>query len=170
MSAVGWICGLVGLLLMWIIVETLKSLFLTETLTRLERVPYAILRLARRRLRPEQRETVHDEEWLPELAMIVRESEGLPLTRLVRGVDYAIGLVFAASKISKSLTPAGDRPEHSPDFSYLYGEEVKIGGYEGRVLRDPGNGQLVLFTSDFEILDLNDLMTSPHRPPRRLGP
>lgn len=103
MSVVGWICAAGTVLLMWITVETLKAFILTETATRLERLPNAILRLARRRLPPEQREAIHDEEWLPELIMIVRETDGLPITRMLRGVDYAISLLFAARSIAREI-------------------------------------------------------------------
>jgi hypothetical protein len=97
-SALKWVGGL---LLAWVVLEMLKNLVLVETATRLERIPYAILRLARRRLPVEHRKTIHDQEWLPELVVIVRETEGLPITRLVRGVLYSIGLLFVASRVSK---------------------------------------------------------------------
>lgn len=104
MNAVaGLICGGSALLLMWVVYETLKNMIAKETETRLERLPYAILQLARRRLPAEHRETIHDEEWLPELLAIVRETDGLPITRLLRGVDFAIGLLFNASRVSEVL-------------------------------------------------------------------
>lgn len=103
MSLTGWICGASALLLTWAVYETLKNMIAAEVVTRLERLPYAILRLARRRLPAAHRETIHDEEWLPELLAIVRETDGLPITRLLRGVDFAIGLLLAAPKVSELL-------------------------------------------------------------------
>jgi hypothetical protein len=101
--------GLLGLFLLFAVYETIKNMVSKEAQTRLERLPYAILRVARRRLPPEHREKIHDEEWLPELIAIVRETDGLPITRMIRGVDYAVGLVFAASKVS-DLRESAPRP------------------------------------------------------------
>ncbi|MGI5238583.1 hypothetical protein [Dactylosporangium sp. CA-139066] len=99
----GWLCGASALLLTWVVYETLKNMIAKEMETRLERLPYAILRLARRRLPAEYRQTVHDEEWLPELIAIVRDTDGLPITRLIRGVDFAMGLLLVAPKMSRAL-------------------------------------------------------------------
>jgi hypothetical protein len=100
------IFALVFLLVIW---ETVKRLVATETTTRLERLPYAILRLARRRLPAGQREMIHDEEWLPELTVIVRETDGLPVTRMIRGINFAVGLLFTARQISRTLSNTRSR-------------------------------------------------------------
>jgi membrane protein YdbS with pleckstrin-like domain len=72
--------------------------------------PRGILRLAAARVEQSQRETVYKKEWLPALASSVRGTETRPLTRLVKGMTFAIGrLIFVwrspGDVTSTSLTP-----------------------------------------------------------------
>lgn len=108
--------GALVLLVAGLVTEVLKTMFMREVETRLHRLPYRILRIARRRLPAWHREQVHDHEWLPELDHIVRETEGLPLTRIVRGVRYAVGLLASARSISRALegARAGDGRHPAP--------------------------------------------------------
>jgi hypothetical protein len=89
-----------------VVAELSKNLFVTEAQTRIERLPLAILRLARRRLAARHREAVYQDEWLPELEFIARETGGLPITRLVRSARFALGLLRSARSISAAR---GDR-------------------------------------------------------------
>ncbi len=89
-----------------VLLAGVQDMLKTEATTRVERLPRAVLRLARRRLPKSLRQARHDEEWLPELLHITQETEGLPITRMVRAVRYALGLLFAARSISTVLGTA----------------------------------------------------------------
>jgi hypothetical protein len=67
----------------------------------LDLVPNAILRLAATMLDPAQRETIYQDEWLPELCYILRGTESRPITRLIRGTTYAAGLLISARRIGR---------------------------------------------------------------------
>ena len=82
------------------------SLLTDEARTRFERLPSAILRLAVRRLPHEQRGEWL-EEWGAELAYIARKTPGLPITRLVKSLMFAIGIVRGARKICAPRSPKG---------------------------------------------------------------
>jgi hypothetical protein len=86
-----------------VLVAVVQDMVKTEASTRIERLPRAVLRLARRRLPQARRQGCHDEEWLPELLHITQATEGLPITRMVRAIRYALGLLFAARSISIAL-------------------------------------------------------------------
>src|SRR3712207_3084071 len=103
MKVFGIVLTFLGALGLVILVELLKTLAVTEAQTRIERLPAALLRLASRRLPIHHRQSVYEEEWLPELAYIVRVTDGMPLTRLIRGVKYSVGLVFAARSVARGL-------------------------------------------------------------------
>lgn len=79
------------------------SMIAQEARGRLDRVPHAILRLAARRLTPSQRDSSYQDDWLPELTYILRETETRPLTRLIAGTRYALGILAAAHRISRQL-------------------------------------------------------------------
>jgi hypothetical protein len=70
----------------------------------LDLVPRAILGLAATWLDPTQRETIYHDEWLPELAYILRGKESRPITRLITGTRYATGLLVAARRVARRLT------------------------------------------------------------------
>lgn len=82
----------------------------------LERIPYALVRLAARRLPVEVRSEYVD-EWQAELDYVLARSSGLPITRLLRGAAYALGLVRATGHIRRT------ERERSRSFSV----EARIG-------------------------------------------
>ncbi|MER6505934.1 hypothetical protein ABT158_03935 [Nonomuraea sp. NPDC001636] len=88
----GAVVALVGIFIT-VIATTCTDLIKTEAQTRLERVPTWLLHRAANGLAPECRQEILEGEWLPELAHISRESEGLPITRFVRSVRFAVGLM-----------------------------------------------------------------------------
>jgi hypothetical protein len=97
--------------LLWAAVGVLGGLGMTalgdmvseEVRDRLDHLPHAILRLAARRLDPLQRVMVYEDEWLPELIYILKGDEARPITRLVHGVGYALGILVAAHRITGNL-------------------------------------------------------------------
>lgn len=68
---------------------------------RLRRLPFALLRLARRRVPEELRVRLHDEEWQPELYHIVNRAGASPVSRLLSGMMFALGLLRTARSISR---------------------------------------------------------------------
>lgn len=91
------IAGLIG----GIVITTFLALTSKELMGWLDRAPQAVLRLAALQLHPTQRESLYSEEWLPELLFILREADGRPITRFIRGVTFALGLVIAARRVSR---------------------------------------------------------------------
>jgi hypothetical protein len=108
MGVIWWLAGTAGALL----VLAAGDLVSEEIRARLDRLPYGLLRLARRRLPAELRETVHDQEWAPELEHILRRAGALPVTRLIAGTRFALGLATRAPRIGAELLP-----ERTPDSS-----------------------------------------------------
>lgn len=96
MSAIGVIAALVILLVGKIILTLLGK----ETEGRIDWFCVRVLRLARRRLPREMRDETYDDEWLPELTFILENEEPRPLTRLVKGVRFSLGLFFGAREIA----------------------------------------------------------------------
>jgi hypothetical protein len=70
--------------------------------TRLGRIPFALIGLASARLPRELRDDVAA-EWRAELDFALRGADGMPLTRLLRGIRYAAGLLMSAPAIADSL-------------------------------------------------------------------
>jgi lipopolysaccharide/colanic/teichoic acid biosynthesis glycosyltransferase len=109
---VGWavVIGFIGTLL----TATLGDLFSEEVRTRLERLPAAVIRFAGRRLPADVRDEWTD-EWLAELAYILRGTESLPISRLVRGTRFAVGHLRSAPTIGRELSKADEGLEAMPD-------------------------------------------------------
>ena len=74
-----------------------------EAKTRLAHLPATLIRLAVTRLPKEARDDTAA-EWLAELDSVLRDTDGLPLTRLLVGTRYAMGLLWAAGGIARELT------------------------------------------------------------------
>jgi hypothetical protein len=86
-----------------VLVAALGELISDEIRGRLDRVPFALLAAAARRLPASQRAGLYEQAWFPELHHILRGDQAVPITRLVRGTRYAAGLWLAASRISREL-------------------------------------------------------------------
>jgi hypothetical protein len=87
----------------------------------LDLAPRAILRLASTQLESSQRETIYRDEWLPELVYVLRGAESRPITRLIRGTSFALGLLIAARRIARYRSPAPMRGIRSELASLRYG-------------------------------------------------
>lgn len=72
----------------------------------LDLAPQGILRLAAAQLDAVQYENIYKGEWLPELQYILKGAESRPITRLIRGVNYALGLLISARRIARQLDRA----------------------------------------------------------------
>ncbi|TDC61759.1 hypothetical protein E1200_28220 [Actinomadura sp. GC306] len=67
---------------------------------RLDTILYSLLRVARLRLREEQRVPMHDHEWMPELHHILNGG-ATPALRLLSGTRYAVGLIRKAHNVGE---------------------------------------------------------------------
>jgi hypothetical protein len=99
----------------------------------LDLLPHIILRLAAKRLRPGQREAIYQDEWVPELAYILKEAETRPITRLVRGVRFSLGLLISATRVARHLNRAPARqaastPDATSPAPQLRGHEAALRG------------------------------------------
>jgi hypothetical protein len=72
----------------------------------LDRVPRAILRLATLRLEAADRETTYRKVWGPDLDYFLRGDESRPITRLIRGMKFAVSLACRVR--------SGDAPPPDP--------------------------------------------------------
>jgi RNA polymerase sigma factor (sigma-70 family) len=101
-----------------VLLGTLGDLLHDEIRGWLDLVPHAVLRLAASRLNVCQRGAIYEEEWLPELCYVLRGAESRPITRLIRGITFAIGLLIAAPRIAREISrDAPSLPSH--DVSVL---------------------------------------------------
>lgn len=100
---VGWgIIGFLIALVVALVLTTVGDLVSEELRSRLHRMPYAVLRMAIRRLPAELRQNVGG-EWLAELHYVLRRAQGLPLTRLVLAIRFTLGLLRTARRIGREL-------------------------------------------------------------------
>ena len=96
---------------------TLGSMASQEMQDRLGHLPHAILRLAARRLDSNQHITVHQDEWLPELTYILKRAEARPITRLITGTRFALGILASADHIACRL-------QRMPSFDQQTQQEI----------------------------------------------
>jgi len=101
-TVVRWLAGLAFAVIVLVVGYEASE----EVRARLDRLPLAVLRLARLRLPAGLREQVHDQEWVPELEHVLHRAESFPLTRLITGVRFAAGLLIHAGAIAAELQPA----------------------------------------------------------------
>jgi len=74
-----------------------------EINTRIGRLPNALIRVAALRLPRDVRSDLAD-EWTAELDFIISGTDGLPVTRLVRGLRFAVSLLRVAPSVAHELT------------------------------------------------------------------
>jgi hypothetical protein len=67
----------------------------------LDLAPRGVLRLAAARLDPELRESIYEDEWVPELHHVLHGAESRPITRLIIGTKFASGLLLTAPRIAR---------------------------------------------------------------------
>jgi hypothetical protein len=84
-----------------------------EASTRLNRIPLALIRLATTRV-PDELRAELAAEWTAVLELVLRGTEGMPLTKLWRGIRYASGLLLSAGLIGEGLADANSRSVPRP--------------------------------------------------------
>jgi hypothetical protein len=106
------VLGFIGGLVMTVLGDMVSE----EVRDRLDHVPHAILKLAARRLDVGQRNTVYQDEWLPELTYILKGAETRPITRLITGTRYAFGILVNTRRIARHLhRPEAGEPAKAND-------------------------------------------------------
>lgn len=103
-SELALLAGLICLVI-WFLRNAAGEMLKEELQTRLCRIPNAVIRIAVLRL-PEQSRSDLKDEWLSELAFIVNDTEGLPVTRLLRGIRFAGSLLRTAREMAPELASA----------------------------------------------------------------
>jgi hypothetical protein len=86
------------------LVKVIVEMLTIEGQNRLSLLPSLLLRLAARRVSAALRADLEN-KWQIELLHIEQQTEGLPVTRLVRGTSFAVGILVSAGGISKALSP-----------------------------------------------------------------
>jgi hypothetical protein len=86
----------------------LTDLISEEVRGQLDRLPRAVLRVAACRL-PVSHRDEYLEEWNGELHEFLHGAEARPITRLVKGVRFALGLIHAAGTVRQAVGPRGNR-------------------------------------------------------------
>jgi hypothetical protein len=98
----GWLLTVLGVLGAFGM-TALGDMLSEEVRDRLDHLPHAILRMAAHWLGATQRITVYEDEWLPELSYILKGDEARPVTRLVHGTMFAIGILLNAALLAHTL-------------------------------------------------------------------
>ena len=123
---------LAGAAALWLLRTTTTQMCQEEIRTRMAGLPYALIRMASNRLPEEARDDVTD-EWWAELAFVLRDTNGLPLTRFLRGIRFAMGLVWSSRVVARELS--GDfesvAPNASPQEILDLAVEAIPAGYRG---------------------------------------
>jgi len=120
----GWAFLLVAFVI-GVFVRAFGDLVTEELRGWIELGPRGILRLAAARVEQSQRETVYRDKWIPALASFLEGTETRPLTRLVKGMAFAIDrLIFVlrspGDAASTSLTPEVSRMPASQPLPARY--------------------------------------------------
>jgi hypothetical protein len=111
-SAVEWTLSILGAVVVLALGTALGDLLSEEIRGWLDRVPYALLALAARRVPADQRESLVA-DWIGELHQILTGAEARPVLRLVRGVRFAFGFLYTGPSIGRILLSVR-RPRRIP--------------------------------------------------------
>jgi hypothetical protein len=107
---------LLGALCAGLVASTMGSMVQDEIRTRLTRLPYAILRLAAMLAPAAQREDLRA-EWRSEASAILKETQDVPVTGLLRATWFALGLLARSRAIARELDgTAGERRRQLHDI------------------------------------------------------
>jgi hypothetical protein len=103
----------------------------------LDLAPRAVLRLAAVQLRAGQRKKILEEVWIPDLMYVLRGKESRPITRLIRGMWFAVGLLISILRGRYSYQP-GSNTKATPATN----EDVKQAreSWQSSRMATPGSG------------------------------
>jgi hypothetical protein len=97
-----------------IITAVAANMVSEEVAGRLDLIPRAFIYFAGRRAPRDLRAELND-EWLAELGVILKNARPLPVTRLLVGMRYALGLLHSAPAIARELNGLPQRPRQRID-------------------------------------------------------
>ncbi len=125
----GWMLS-VGIFLcaLGILRTVTTEMWQEEVRTRLTRFPEAMIRIAIARL-PVRERHQYGEEWRSELSFVLSDTEGLPVTRFLRGTRFAFGLLRVSGDIAQELERSTGASSNSE--SGLKGP-ISVVGYRGQ--------------------------------------
>jgi len=111
----------------------------------LDLAPRAVLRLATIQLKPGQRKRVYEDVWIPDLLYVLRGKESRPITRLIRGMWFAFGLLISVVRgryqsptaSNMKATPAANEDVRQAKQSWQSSRRATppSGGGQGRARR-----------------------------------
>ena len=104
MSGLWWVMGLVAMFVFAAIGDMVSD----EIRGWLDRLPRGVLKLATLRLDPADRETTYREVWGPDLDYYLKGDESRPITRLIRGMAFAVSLAW---RVRSADAPPRERPK-----------------------------------------------------------
>jgi hypothetical protein len=107
-------------LLLAVLTAAIGELVSDEIRARLDRLPFALLAAAGRRLPAQQRDELYRQAWLPELHHILRGDEATPITRLVHGTRFAASLWLSAPQVGRGLAPLRARAGEVTTWASLF--------------------------------------------------
>jgi hypothetical protein len=94
--------AVVGVIIAALVIAAVANMVSEEVRTRLEKLPRTLIWLAALWLPRDQRPS-RRVEWLGELDVTMLERDGLPVTRLLAGTEFALGLFFRAEAVRAEL-------------------------------------------------------------------
>lgn len=101
-GGVAWV--LLTLLLLW-----LKKAAAEELSTRIGKFPLAAVTIAARLLPRDRRDDYRD-EWASDAEQLIADTDGKPLTRIIKNIGFAISLTARARSLRRLVRPAAAVP------------------------------------------------------------
>jgi cadmium resistance protein CadD (predicted permease) len=116
-------------------VSVVTGMLSQEAQTRLARLPVALLRIARILIPGEQRDEWY-RELSAELSYIAKETDGLPVTRLLKGLTFAAGAIRGALAIRRSSDARQQSlaPRNPPGRGRATVWQIWVGQYAGNAI------------------------------------
>lgn len=100
MNMIGLVIATIVMIAAGLLHNAFTGMLKQEFGTRLAGLPKQLIHIAGKRL-PIRIRAEYLDEWLSELDYVLRETDGLPVTRLIRGSRYAAGVLLAARAIGR---------------------------------------------------------------------
>jgi hypothetical protein len=145
-----------------LLVATVSGMVQVEIRTRLGRVPYALIRLAAWRV-PQDLRAELGGEWRSELAAILKAAEDVPVTGLVQGLWFALGLLFRGATVAREFSGTAKRARDAPMLKILLRHvrdgKTYLGRLAGRRISDrvtlsgtPGGGMAIRLSAKVALI------------------
>lgn len=120
-TAALWLAAAIGATALLVAGKVLLDMATKEVTGQVERLPMLILKLALLRLPTEQRSR-YQEDWQAELVFILKELDSRPVSRLVKGLRFAMSLLIQAARMRQALGVT--TPSRLPKFIRLFASRL----------------------------------------------